>query len=39
MRVTMDSRRLDMIIATICCYLEKRNLQSFEVSYEKFLLL
>ena len=35
----MDSIRLDMIIVTIYCYLEKRNLQSFEVSYETSLLL
>ena len=35
----MDSIRLDMIIVTIYSYLEKINLQSFEVSYQKFLLL
>ena len=31
-RVVMDYIRLHMIIVTIYSYLEKRNLQSFEVS-------
>ena len=34
----MDSRRLDIKIVTLLL-LRKRNLQSYEISYEMFLLL